>query len=178
MEYPYECAEQSFSRYYANTLASFISNASPKIKQVFDRWKITDIAPSPSERAGGEVLMSNLQKNEELKSVLLQETPWVMDANIEVVSTKITSIAETAPAIAEKPAKAKAAKKPAAKKPAKPVIAPAGDLLMVETKSTAKPTTAATEPTKAKAPRKAPNWKKDAEAKAADAPLVMVETQK
>jgi uncharacterized protein YfaS (alpha-2-macroglobulin family) len=78
MEYPYECAEQSFSRYYANTLASFISNASPKIKQVFEKWKITDTA----------ALMSNLQKNEELKSVLLQETPWVLDAQNETQQKK------------------------------------------------------------------------------------------
>ncbi len=78
MEYPYECAEQSFSRYYANTLASFISNSSPKIKQVFEKWKITDTA----------ALMSNLQKNEELKSVLLQETPWVLDAQNETQQKK------------------------------------------------------------------------------------------
>ncbi len=78
MEYPYECAEQSFNRYYANTLASFISNASPKIKAVFEKWKITDTA----------ALMSNLQKNEELKSVLLQETPWVMAAQNEAQQKK------------------------------------------------------------------------------------------
>jgi uncharacterized protein YfaS (alpha-2-macroglobulin family) len=78
MEYPYECAEQSFSRYYANTLASFISNASPKIKAVFEKWKITDTA----------ALMSNLQKNEELKAVLLQETPWVLDAQNETQQKK------------------------------------------------------------------------------------------
>ncbi len=78
MEYPYECAEQSFSRYYANTLASYISNSSPKIKAVFDRWKITDTA----------ALMSNLQKNEELKSVLLQETPWVLAAQDETQQKK------------------------------------------------------------------------------------------
>ncbi len=78
MEYPYECAEQSFSRYYANTLASFISNSSPKIKAVFEKWKIRDTAE----------LMSNLQKNEELKSVLLQETPWVLDAQNETQQKK------------------------------------------------------------------------------------------
>ena len=78
MEYPYECAEQSFSRYYANTVASFISNASPIIKAVFERWKITDTA----------ALMSNLQKNEELKSVLLQETPWVLEAQSEAQQKK------------------------------------------------------------------------------------------
>lgn len=78
MEYPYDCAEQSFNRYYANTLASFISNSSPKIKEVFEKWKITDTA----------ALMSNLQKNEELKSVLLQETPWVLNAQNEAQQKK------------------------------------------------------------------------------------------
>jgi TonB-dependent SusC/RagA subfamily outer membrane receptor len=78
MEFPYECAEQSFNRYYANTLATFISNSSPKIKAVFEKWKITDTA----------ALMSNLQKNEELKSVLLQETPWVLNAQNETQQKK------------------------------------------------------------------------------------------
>ena len=73
MEYPYECAEQSFNRYYANAIASFIVNASPAIKAVFEKWKITDTA----------ALLSNLQKNEELKSVLLQETPWVLESQDE-----------------------------------------------------------------------------------------------
>jgi uncharacterized protein YfaS (alpha-2-macroglobulin family) len=78
MEYPYECAEQNFNRYYANALASYISNSSPKIKEVFEKWKITDTA----------ALMSNLQKNEELKSVLLQETPWVLNAQSEAQQKK------------------------------------------------------------------------------------------
>ena len=73
MEYPYECAEQTFNRYYANTLATYISNSVPKIKTVFERWKNTDTA----------ALMSNLQKNEELKSALLEETPWVLAAQNE-----------------------------------------------------------------------------------------------
>ena len=73
MEYPYECAEQLFNRYYANALASTIANASPKIKQIFEKWKTVDTA----------ALLSNLQKNEELKSVLLQETPWVLQAKSE-----------------------------------------------------------------------------------------------
>jgi ribonuclease E len=104
--------------------------------------------------------------------------PIAIDSNIEIVSTKPVAKAETAPK-AEKAAKAKATKtataKPAAK--AKPVkAAPAGEMQMVETKAAAKPAAAA-EPAKAKAPRKAPNWKKDADVKATDAPLVMVETQ-
>lgn len=73
MEYPYECAEQTFNRYYANTLATFISNSTPKIKAVFDRWKTLDTA----------ALQSNLEKNQELKSALLEETPWVLAAQNE-----------------------------------------------------------------------------------------------
>ncbi len=73
MEYPYECAEQTFNRYYANSMATKIISSSPKIKAVFEKWKTSDTA----------ALMSNLQKNEELKSVLLQETPWVLQAQSE-----------------------------------------------------------------------------------------------
>lgn len=76
MEYPYECAEQLFSRYYANTLASYIANQNPKIKTIFDIWKNTD------------ALLSNLEKNQELKSVLLEETPWVRDAQDETEQKK------------------------------------------------------------------------------------------
>lgn len=76
MEYPYECAEQLFSRYYANTLASYIANQNPKIKTIFEKWKNT------------EALLSNLEKNQELKSVLLEETPWVRDAQNETEQKK------------------------------------------------------------------------------------------
>ncbi|KAA9041544.1 alpha-2-macroglobulin [Ginsengibacter hankyongi] len=73
MEYPYECAEQTFNRYYANAIATKIVNSSPKIKAIFEKWKTTDTT----------ALLSNLQKNEELKSVLLEETPWVLQAQNE-----------------------------------------------------------------------------------------------
>ncbi len=73
MEYPYECAEQTWNRYYANSLATFIANSSPRIKQVFEKWKIKDTA----------ALMSNLEKNQELKAVMLEETPWVLQAKNE-----------------------------------------------------------------------------------------------
>ncbi|MEO5892858.1 MAG: alpha-2-macroglobulin family protein [Ferruginibacter sp.] len=78
MEYPYDCAEQTFNRYYANSLATFVSNSMPKIKMVFEKWKTADTA----------ALMSNLQKNEELKSALLQETPWVLAAQNETQQKK------------------------------------------------------------------------------------------
>jgi len=39
MEYPYECSEQIFNRFYSNALASAIANSNPKLKQVFEQWK-------------------------------------------------------------------------------------------------------------------------------------------
>jgi uncharacterized protein YfaS (alpha-2-macroglobulin family) len=72
-EYPYECAEQLFSRYYANKLASDVIEKKPKIKAMFEEWR--NFSP--------EVFMSALNKNEELKSILLEETPWILDAKDE-----------------------------------------------------------------------------------------------
>lgn len=57
-------------RMYANVLAASIANAHPKIKAVFDQWKNSD----------KDALVSNLFKNEELKTALLEETPWVRQA--------------------------------------------------------------------------------------------------
>lgn len=73
MEYPYQCSEQTFNRYYAHALSAYIANSDPAIKQVFDQWKLH----------GQDALLSNLQKNSELKSLLLEETPWLMQANDE-----------------------------------------------------------------------------------------------
>ncbi len=73
MEFPYECAEQTFNRFYANALATQIVSGSPGIKAIFEQWKNMDTA----------ALFSNLQKNEELKTVLLRETPWVLEAQNE-----------------------------------------------------------------------------------------------
>lgn len=74
MEYPYECAEQTFNRYYATALAAHIIAQSPKVKAIFDRWKTESALSSFS---------SPLEKNEALKSALLEETPWVMEAKTE-----------------------------------------------------------------------------------------------
>jgi hypothetical protein len=73
MESTYDCSEQIFSRFYANSIAAHIANSSPKIKAVFDSWK----SSSP------EAFLSNLEKNQELKSLMLEETPWVLDAKDE-----------------------------------------------------------------------------------------------
>jgi hypothetical protein len=78
MEYPHQCMEQIFSRYYANSMASYLVNSNPKIKKVFDLWK-TAAKDSPNANA----LLSNLEKNRELKTVLLEETPWVLEGQNE-----------------------------------------------------------------------------------------------
>ncbi len=80
IEYPHECMEQMFSRFYANSMAAHIVNANPKIKSVFNLWKnAIDAKDSPNANA----LLSNLEKNQELKSVLLEETPWVLNGQNE-----------------------------------------------------------------------------------------------
>ena len=71
-EFPYECAEQTFNRFYGNALAAKIAHASPRLHEMFEKWQ-TDTS----------ALLSNLQKNEELKSILLEETPWVLQAGTE-----------------------------------------------------------------------------------------------
>ncbi|QEC80228.1 alpha-2-macroglobulin family protein [Mucilaginibacter ginsenosidivorax] len=78
MEFPYECSEQIFSRFYANSFAVNIVNHYPQIKKVFEQWKIAD----------SKALLSNLEKNPELKSVLLEETPWLQDAVDETEQKK------------------------------------------------------------------------------------------
>ena len=73
MEYPYECTEQTFNRLYSNSISLNLVNKTPKIKTVFDRWRTAEPA----------ALQSNLSKNQELKSALLAETPWVLQARSE-----------------------------------------------------------------------------------------------
>lgn len=73
MEYPYECNEQIFSRYYANTLAANIVNSHPRVKEVFNEWL----------NATPDAFCSQLEKNPELKSILIEETPWLLDAQNE-----------------------------------------------------------------------------------------------
>jgi uncharacterized protein YfaS (alpha-2-macroglobulin family) len=83
MDYPYDCAEQVFARFYANTLATTVANSSPRVKQIFDQWR----NQSASSRGGG-ALLSNLEKNQDLKQALLEETPWVMQAASETERKK------------------------------------------------------------------------------------------
>ncbi|AKD58047.1 alpha-2-macroglobulin family protein [Spirosoma radiotolerans] len=70
MEYRYECAEQLFSRLYANSLATHIVNSKPAFKQVIAEWQKT-------------LLTSPLQANESLKAVTLENSPWLAEARSE-----------------------------------------------------------------------------------------------
>ena len=61
--------------YYAHSLAACIVKENPRIKQVFDSWK--------AQGGTKETFMSNLHKNQELKNILLAETPWLTEATNE-----------------------------------------------------------------------------------------------
>lgn len=64
-----------FASYYSNTLASYIAKAHPRMQQVISQWK--------AQGGSASTLYSNLEKNAELKNILLQETPWVLEADNE-----------------------------------------------------------------------------------------------
>ncbi|WP_198991410.1 alpha-2-macroglobulin [Hymenobacter sp. BT559] len=80
MEYPYECSEQVFSRLYANLLAAQILKANPRFKTMLAEWQRQAQSGTAQQR---EQLASKLAQNQDLKNLLLQETPWVRDAQTE-----------------------------------------------------------------------------------------------
>ena len=59
-----------FAAYYSNTLASYIAQAHPRIQKVINQWT--------AQGGNASTLYSNLEKNQELKNILLEETPWVL----------------------------------------------------------------------------------------------------
>lgn len=60
---------------YANSLARTVVAGSPRLKTVFGQWQ--------AERGAETSLMSSLEKDSELKDLVLAETPWVADADRE-----------------------------------------------------------------------------------------------
>jgi hypothetical protein len=72
-EKQYEDACSTFGAFYSNSIAAWIMGSDPKIKAVFESWK--SLTPN--------ALLSNLEKNSQLKSLLLQQTPWVAEAKTE-----------------------------------------------------------------------------------------------
>lgn len=64
-------ADVVFNKWFADVLASEIFKANPKTKTVFDEYQSKGL------------LTSNLEKNQELKQLLLDETPWVLESKNE-----------------------------------------------------------------------------------------------
>lgn len=70
-----DCAVCQAASYYSNALASHLVKQNLRAKHVFEQWK----------KEGGEEtsLQSQLEKNQQLKELVLSETPWVADADRE-----------------------------------------------------------------------------------------------
>ena len=63
------------ARYYVNAIGQYLMNQSPKIKETIDAWNL--------EEGDETTLNSYLERDEELKNIVLNETPWVLDADME-----------------------------------------------------------------------------------------------
>lgn len=66
-------ADQVFYRLYTNMLATHIAQQIPQLMATIEQWK----NQSP------EAFLSQLEKDSELKNIVLNETPWVLDAKDE-----------------------------------------------------------------------------------------------
>ncbi len=91
MDYPHECSEQTFNRLYANLLARHIATSDPKIERVFDVWRNHPRA-TKGQPGGRDALESPLQQNEDLASIALTETPWVIEAESETEARRNVGI--------------------------------------------------------------------------------------
>ncbi len=65
--------ENAFYVFYANTLSAHIANNIPNLMAYIKKWQIE----TP------DALLSQLEKDQDLKAILLQETPWVLEAKSE-----------------------------------------------------------------------------------------------
>lgn len=64
-------SDEIFNTWFSDVVGTEIFKANPRMKAVFDEYKTADL------------MKSNLEKNQELKQVLLEETPWVLQARSE-----------------------------------------------------------------------------------------------
>lgn len=77
-------ADVIFNKWFADVLASEIFKANPKLKTVFEEYQSKGL------------LTSNLEKNQELKQLLLEETPWVLESkNEQEQMTKLALLFDT-----------------------------------------------------------------------------------
>ena len=72
-ENPYDCYEQTFSKLFANSVSKLIIDNNPEIPNILAKWSADN----------SQALTSPLLKNQELKSLLIDETPWAIDGDNE-----------------------------------------------------------------------------------------------
>lgn len=77
IQYPYDCNEQTFSKFYANALAHKILNDNPALDKIYTQWR--------QDTSNQE---SPLLKNAFLKEITLDETPWMNDAQDEQIQKR------------------------------------------------------------------------------------------
>ena len=65
--------ETAFYVFYANSLSAYIADHVPNLMAYIKKWQIE----TP------DALLSQLEKDQDLKAILLQETPWVLEAKSE-----------------------------------------------------------------------------------------------
>ncbi|MBP5683095.1 MAG: hypothetical protein J6X05_07640 [Bacteroidales bacterium] len=70
---PYECFEQTFSKLFANSVSELIIDNNPAIPSILSGWLAKN----------SQALTSPLLKNQELKNLLIDETPWAIDGENE-----------------------------------------------------------------------------------------------
>ncbi|CAM3973635.1 MG2 domain-containing protein [Flavobacterium antarcticum] len=80
MTYEHECSEQVFAKYYANCIAEKIISTNPKMEHLFKKWK------------DDKSVVSKLKMNEELKSIVIAETPWLFDTESDAEKNKRLAI--------------------------------------------------------------------------------------
>lgn len=68
----YDCATELITTIYVNQMAQRIANIYPEIQSVVEEWK-----------KEGDHAASPLEQNQELKNVLMQQTPWMCEAKDE-----------------------------------------------------------------------------------------------
>jgi len=80
-----DCAVCQAASLYANSIGKYIVDQVPQAKTVFEQWKReSQQTVSSSDATNGKTtLNSQLEKNQELKDIVLGETPWVADADAE-----------------------------------------------------------------------------------------------
>ncbi len=84
LEFPYECAEQTFSRFYANKMTEALLKNHPEIRKTLNEWQGTEAMENPLER------------NEDLKSIVVEETPWLRDSKNENANRqRLAAVLET-----------------------------------------------------------------------------------